>query len=354
MMKKAKQPLSLHDRLLTAVLLCWVLPVISLMVLSGVLIGRNTERASRQELDSRARNAIEQLEMRLDALFEDSKAVSYDGVVRNSYRLYQRDGDRTALYRTLTDYLNQNFTRNERVLTAFLSLWEEADMQLYASSRADFSYSSLREYKEIFEPDILKRMRDADTGILLLEYGGGLYAARNLLDSHFRPYATIVLLCDQDILFQSLSQVRQMSPVRLSLDSSLTLTEDGTLTAAPEDVSQDGETVFTGEVSGHTISLTASITPFSFWRDVPEIRTAALFIVLLGIPLLFVMIFLFRRHITKPMEILTDASKRLQDGERGYRITEQADSAPHFTEKQTVCHEPAVAFSQSGAIMTAV
>ena len=327
MMKKAKQPLSLHDRLLTAVLLCWVLPVISFMILSGVLIGRSTERAARQELDSRARNAIEQLEMRLEAVFEASKGVSYDGVVRNSYRLFQRDGDRTSLYRTLTEYLNQNFTRDEQILAAFLSLWKEPDVQLYATSRADLGYSSLRDYREVIEPDILARMADADTGIMLLEYRGGLYVARNLLDSHFQPYATIVLLCDQNVLFQSLTQVRQMSPVTLFLDSSLCLTEDAQFITAAEEEQKDGETVFTGEISGHTIRLTASLAPFHFWQDVPEIRTAALFIVLLGIPLLFVMILLFRRHVTKPMGVLTDASTRLQDGERGYQITEKADSS---------------------------
>ena len=327
MMKKAKQPLSLHDRLLTAVLLCWVLPVISFMILSGVLIGRSTERAARQELDSRARNAIEQLEMRLEAVFEASKGVSYDGVVRNSYRLFQRDGDRTSLYRTLTEYLNQNFTRDEQILAAFLSLWKEPDVQLYATSRADLGYSSLRDYREVIEPDILARMADADTGIMLLEYRGELYVARNLLDSHFQPYATIVLLCDRNVLFQSLTQVRQMSPVTLFLDSSLCLTEDAQFITAAEEEQKDGETVFTGEISGHTIRLTASLAPFHFWQDVPEIRTAALFIVLLGIPLLFVMILLFRRHVTKPMGVLTEASTRLQDGERGYQITEKADSS---------------------------
>ena len=108
-MKNTIGPRSLHARLMAAVLLCWILPVMSVMVLAGSLIGRSYERSLQQELEGRAANALEQIAMRMDAVFEASKAVSYDGVVRNSYRLFQRDGDKAVLYRVVTDYLKQNF-----------------------------------------------------------------------------------------------------------------------------------------------------------------------------------------------------------------------------------------------------
>jgi sensor histidine kinase YesM len=38
------------------------------------------------------------------------------------------------------------------------------------------------------------------------------------------------------------------------------------------------------------------------------------------LPLLGVMILLFRKHVTKPVEVLVDATARLQNGERGYQI----------------------------------
>ena len=145
-MNKTRRPRSLRSRLLTAVLLCWVLPVLSVMALAGYLLGESYERSARQELESRGQNAMEQLEMRMDAVFEASKTVSYDGVVRNSYRLYQSDGDSAALYRTVTEYLNQNFTRDERISAAFLSFWELEEMRPYAASRGDLGARVQREY----------------------------------------------------------------------------------------------------------------------------------------------------------------------------------------------------------------
>ena len=117
---KEKKPISLRTHLLSLVLLCWVLPILSVTLLAGYLLGRSYEQASRQELDSRAQNAVEQLAIRMDAVFDASKSVSYDGVVRNSYRLYQLDGDSAALYRTITDYLNTNFTRDEGMMISAL------------------------------------------------------------------------------------------------------------------------------------------------------------------------------------------------------------------------------------------
>ena len=327
-MNETKRPRSLRTRLLAAVLLCWILPVLSVMALGGYLLGGSYERSARQELESRAENAVEQLEIRMDALFEASKTVSYDGVVRNAYRLYQRDGDSAALYKTVTEYLNMNFTRNERILAAFISFWENSDMRPYAASRGDLGFSAQREYRENIEPDVLEKMRDVDTGILLLEYDGELYIARNLLDSHFKPYATVVLLCDRELLFQSLDPVRQISTVRLLIDNKLSLAKDGTLGPMTAENEADGqETVRReGETAGHSFCLTATLAPFNVWRDVPQIRTAAGFVALLVLPMLLVVIYLFRRYVTKPVEILVEANNRLESGERGYAIDAEANS----------------------------
>ena len=326
-MKSKKAPRSLRSRLLTAVLVCWVLPVLGVMILATWLLGTSYESAARLELTSRAESALEQLELRLENLFEDSKSVSYDGVVRNSYRLYQKDGDSAALYRTVTDYLNQTFNHNESVQAVFLSFWEEQNVRPYTANRADFGYQAQRRYREEVEPDLLHKVKDLDTGILLEAIGGELYLARNLLDSQFRQYATVVLLCDQERLFQSLVPTNPVVGYQVCLDGKLTRDENGALTDAlrAESDAENGFR-FEGEVSGHSIVLTAFQARFHYWNDIPQVRTAAGFIALLALPLLLVVFYWFRRQVTRPVEVLVEASGRLQDGERGYTIGEKAES----------------------------
>ncbi len=325
--KSKKAPRSLRSRLLTAVLVCWVLPVLGVMILATWLLGTSYESAARLELTSRAESALEQLELRLENLFEDSKSVSYDGVVRNSYRLYQKDGDSAALYRTVTDYLNQTFNHNESVQAVFLSFWEEQNVRPYTANRADFGYQAQRRYREEVEPDLLHKVKDLDTGILLEAIGGELYLARNLLDSQFRQYATVVLLCDQERLFQSLVPTNPVVGYQVCLDGKLTRDENGALTDAlrAESDAENGFR-FEGEVSGHSIVLTAFQARFHYWNDIPQVRTAAGFIALLALPLLLVVFYWFRRQVTRPVEVLVEASGRLQDGERGYTIGEKAES----------------------------
>ena len=110
-MNGTEHPRSLRARLMTVVLLCWLLPLASLMVLGGVLFSREYKRSAHQELEALSQNDIEQLKMRMEAVFETSKEVSYHGIVRNSDRLFQKDGDSAALYKTVSDYLNQNQLR---------------------------------------------------------------------------------------------------------------------------------------------------------------------------------------------------------------------------------------------------
>ena len=327
-MNETKRPRSLRTRLLRAVLLCWILPVLSVVVLAGFLLGNSYERAVRQELEARAENAMEQLEIRMDDVFEASKTVSYEGVVRNAYRLYERDGDSAVLYRTVTDYLNQSFTHNERFLAVFISFWEDIGVRPYVASRGDLGFSAQREYRDNIEADVLEKMSGVDTGILLLEYGGELYVARNLLNGSFQPYATVVLLCDRELLFQSLEQVRPISEPSLLIDGTLRVDSDGTLRTVAESGEEEEEKalLLEGETAGHRFVLTADLAPFNAWRDEPQIRTAAGVVVLLVLPMLLAVFYLFRRYVTRPVEILVEANNRLESGERGYTIDTAADS----------------------------
>ena len=71
-MKTIKQPKSLRTHLLFMMLLCWVLPILSVSLLAGILLSRSYEQSARQELDSRAQNAMEQLEIRMNTVFRSS------------------------------------------------------------------------------------------------------------------------------------------------------------------------------------------------------------------------------------------------------------------------------------------
>ena len=185
-------------------------------------------------------------------------------------------------------------------------------------------YSIPRNYHRSVEPLLLEEMAEADTAIRILVFDNELYVARNLLDSSFRPYATVVMLCDKSGLLDSFDSIRGAGGVMLLLDD-LMLDETGTLQQAAPAETENGDVLcYDGELEGHRLQLRVKTVPFDILADIPELRIAVTAVVLLVLPLLLVMILLFRRQVTRPVETLLDATDRLQSGERGYQIADEA------------------------------
>ena len=319
-----KQPGSLRTKLLRIILLCWVLPIAIILTVAGILLRSNYERNLRGQLETDAGYVLRQEELLLNAVFESSKAVSYDGAVRSAYRDYLQHGDRTALYRGVSEYLSQTFSRDERFQAVFVSFWEDLKIYPYVMSSGIRGYSIPRNYHRSVEPLLLEEMAEADTAIRILVFDNELYVARNLLDSSFHPYATVVMLCDKSGLLDSFDSIRGAGGVMLLLDD-LMLDETGTLRQAEPAETQNGDVLcYDGELEGHRLRLQVKTVPFDILADIPELRIAVTAVVLLVLPLLLVMILLFRRQVTRPVETLLDATDRLQSGERGYQIADEA------------------------------
>ena len=319
-----KQPGSLRTKLLRIILLCWVLPIAIILTVAGILLRSNYERNLRGQLETDAGYVLRQEELLLNAVFESSKAVSYDGAVRSAYRDYLQRGDRTALYRGVSEYLSQTFSRDERFQAVFVSFWEDLKIYPYIMSSGIRGYSIPRNYHRSVEPLLLEEMAEADTAIRILVFDNELYVARNLLDSSFHPYATVVMLCDKSGLLDSFDSIRGAGGVMLLLDD-LMLDETGTLRQAEPAETQNGDVLcYDGELEGHCLQLQVKTVPFDILADIPELRIAVTAVVLLVLPLLLVMILLFRRQVTRPVETLLDATDRLQSGERGYQIADEA------------------------------
>ena len=319
-----KQPGSLRTKLLRIILLCWVLPIAIILTVAGILLRSNYERNLRGQLETDAGYVLRQEELLLNAVFESSKAVSYDGAVRSAYRDYLQHGDRTALYRGVSEYLSQTFSRDERFQAVFVSFWEDLTIYPYIMSSGIRGYSIPRNYHRSVEPLLLEEMAEADTAIRILVFDNELYVARNLLDSSFHPYATVVMLCDKSGLLDSFDSIRGAGGVMLLLDD-LMLDETGTLRQTEPAETENGDVLcYDGELEGHRLQLRVKTVPFDILADIPELRIAVTAVVLLVLPLLLVMILLFRRQVTRPVETLLDATDRLQSGERGYQIADEA------------------------------
>ncbi|MBQ3211393.1 MAG: histidine kinase [Oscillospiraceae bacterium] len=321
-----KPVVSLKMGLLTTIVICWLLPILIVMVLSGVLFGRSYRQNVLDEIDLSAHNALLQVQVQLEDAIDDSKDVSYDGVIRNAYRSYLNTHDRAALYRSTIDYLSLSFFREEQYKAVSIHYWDkDIDVNSYYLSSGISGYELLNQCRENV-PEILKAMQNADTKILFLTPGGQLCMVRNLLDSSFVPYASVVMMLDPEYFFRPLTAINRIDEMQLYVDDAVLVIDGDTVTVSAS-AGEEWERTYEIEADGHRLFAEAKIEKYNVWDENPWLLWAVLSVALLVLPLLLVMISLFYRHITRPMEVLAEANTKVESGQRGYAIEQCAPNA---------------------------
>lgn len=321
----ARPKISLKLGLMMTIVICWLVPIITIVTLAGVLFGDNYRRSVQQEIDASAKYALRQVQLQLEDAVNDSKTLSYDGIVRSAYRSYQQNGDSAALYRSVNDYLNQKFSRSENYKAVFISFWDhQVDVDAFLLSSGTAGYGLLQTCRDA-EPQILQRMADADTDICFLLLDGNLYMARNLLDSHFTPYASVVMALEPAEVFQSLYSVPRIHSLRLSIDDLTFFVDENNALIHAE--SGQGDICYAAEADGHRFSFTAELEGYDLWAENPWLSRAACAVALMVLPMLIVVIVLFRYHLSRPIETLAEANLLVQSGQRGYQIEQEPPNA---------------------------
>lgn len=321
----AKPKISLKLGVMLTIVICWLVPIIIIVTLAGVLFGDNYRRGVQQEIAASAEYALQQVRLQLEDVVNDSKTMSYDGIVRSAYRSYQQSGDSAALYRSINDYLSQNYSRGENYKAVFISFWDKkADVDAYQLSSGTTSFELLQACRDC-EMLILERMADADTDICFLLLEGNLYMARNLLDSHFQPYATVVMVLEPSTIFQSLNSIPRIHDIRMTIDDILFYLDEQDALVLAE--SGQGDILYEADVDGHRFSFTAELEEYDLWGENPWLSRAAGAVALMVLPMLIVVIALFRYHLSQPIETLAQANLLVQSGQRGYQIDQEPPNA---------------------------
>ena len=325
-----KPRLSLKMGLITTIVICWLVPILIVVTVASAMLEHSYRTSVLREIDDAAKNGISQVQMRLGSAINGSKSVSYDGVIRNAYRKYQSDGMSFQLFRTSRDYLAQTFSRDDKYRAVFISFWDSSIAQPYVTIGDTTSYQIAQVLPQ-HTKQILTAMADADTDIRFLYLDGELYMARNLLDSSFTSYATVVMLLDSQNIFGVLSSLSTMGSVRIALDDCCIQIDSQKNITADSGMVADKMAEFSAEVDGHTLTVAAPVPEFNLWADNPWLGWEIGMVALMVLPLLAVIVFLFTRCVTRPIQTLADAHKRLQSGQRGYQIESQAPTTEFET-----------------------
>ncbi|MBD5154374.1 MAG: histidine kinase [Oscillibacter sp.] len=317
-MKKAKT--SLRMGLLATIVICWLVPIAIVVTLLSVLLGNSYRQSVRQEISAEAESAVERVQIWLQSAVDDSKQVSYDGVVRYAFREYLQDGHGITLYRAVNDYLNQRLAWDKKYQAIFINFWTDAVAQPYVLGGGATGRGAALAFRE-HSGEILEGMADTDTEIRFFLLDGELYMARNLLDSSFTAYATVVMMFDPAYMFGPLETLDAAGGVEVTVSGcSFRVGPGCTLMEIEESGDAFLSLEYAAPVDGCDFSVTVRTAEYNVWEIHPWLGWTVAVAVALVLPFLIVAIVLFSRHISGPMETLAQANVRVRSGERGYQI----------------------------------
>ncbi len=355
MITKKKKNRKLTSGMILVILTCWIIPYI---VVSAALIMAYNKR-NLQEITSTVTTAMESsgtiIADNINAAIEDSREASYDGVIKKSYEQFLKDGNESAMYREVTDYLNRTYKYSKTISNTILLYREALAMEYYTYSNvAGATYASISDLKNGTDELLRKTAEDLDTKTRLMDISGHLYVVRNIVLSNYEPFTTLVMEVNKTRMFESLDKVIWQKSGIAVLEGRVIRKSPGDLDKETEErllsfaapVAQDSSGLHDGQSNpepreGEMISwfdpqeavaclamkVNGQVFTFADELDKNQIFSgrnaflsvyAIIFITL--IPLLIATFWYFYRNINKPVKALVKGSEKIRSGEYGYRI----------------------------------
>lgn len=334
-----KKRRSIRWKVIGILLICWLIPFSFLIGVMGVYIGSNhsdmTSLNYKDQLEFNNRICVE----RLNNAVADSRQASYDGEilrVKEEYR-QRRIGYNTA-QKSYSDYLTAKYQQSRIVSSAIL--WFEEDGRTEYSSvyseKGNGRYQQIRTYWDRDHEAVAELAAGLDTSVGFLIRGDTVYLVRNLVDAHFQTQAVLVFVLNRSYCFGSLLDYPMQDGVCVWLNGEAqVLTEneaaDDWDTMYQEMPDQNykwvhGQLCVADTVRGDRYRFSSlmviqeSVTMFPFYGYQYVIAAMLLSLV----PLLAIVLYVFRREVTYPVNALSQGAKRVEEGEFGYQIEMEA------------------------------
>lgn len=325
MVERTKKGISLKRGLIALIAVCWVLPVLLILTLTGYFIRNNLQIRIDETIETSVTNAIDLTKANVDSALAASRAASYDNVIQRAWTQYQKDTDSVALYGSVTEYLSQQYSYDENFRGVMLYFVSDPSTIYYASNRSNAGKTDpIRNYRAYAHEIAGELSKESSTRVRFFEANGVLYLLRNIVDSAFRPYAVIVMECNERALFAPLNNIVWLKDASVDFCGiSRVIAGDGVPTEA-QDQAASADPLYpierTLRTSDYTLSLYARADSTQITNELPSSMRLLILVMMMAIPLMAFVVWAFYRFVTEPLARLVDAAQHVKNGERGYEI----------------------------------
>lgn len=335
----AKRPHAMKWKVIRILLLCWLIPLFLFIAVLGVYVGSNhreiTVQNYQKQLEFNNRICVE----RLNGAVSASRQASYDGEILELREKYQQGLiSYTLAQKGYSSYLSAKYQKSSAISSVIL--WFEQDDSRNVSSayseRGNGTYQQIKNYWDKDHAAVAEFAKTLDTAVGFLVRNNVLYLVRNLKDSHYVTQGVLVCCLNQDYCFESISVFPMGNEVCARInDGPLLLCSkeeeeawEGRQEALEENGSRwiQGQLCVTNTAAGDSYQIRTammidrSVTMFPFY-GYPYVLGAMLLSMLL---MLAAVLRVFRREVSFPVETLIQGMHRIEQGELGYQVEDEA------------------------------
>ena len=341
MWKGKKKTISVKSRIVALMLLCWFLPLV-------LLAGFNAHYMGSEQLTSRITKEVDRLKFsdgntirNLDHIVDASLEASYDHSLLDFHENYKRkDLSKRGLITNSIYFLRDHYSRDDFLDLAVL--WYREDPEsLYCSTYntgTGATYNDVNLYWAKDHQEILSKTATLGTKSSFMLCEDRLYFVRNLCTPTYAPVATLVLRVNIENCFEAYSTFAADTAVTLLLDNcEIYLTGDPVSpgeTGLTDMGGSAGNTLRGGtlhlyhdlRMENHHFTSLLRVEDNAAFSAFQGYTTLFISMLLLLVPLMAVLLLVFHRHVSKPVEELMHGAEEIEAGHLGYQLEEKPDS----------------------------
>ena len=312
---------SLRAQLSLIVLLSYLLPVLLLGVFTGSLLLHRLEDQTRAAVTSGAEQAWTLTEQNVERTLELARDATYDGELTDTWQKWDDGAVGDAEFmRLCRNYLERKYSREQMISFAACFPVKNPEIFMYPRGGTAYSTAELQELRAA----VLAEGETLDTRCRFICIGERMYLVRNLLSLRMERYGMLVLEIDSERLFKPVSELRETWNAEAEIRLDAYGNSEADWTVPGPGLTDDGKeklvyTRLSGEEE-NALDLKLTMDRREQYKEIYLFRQRLMIMSLLLIPILILIGIYLSKRIVKPITLLSDASRRIEEGELGVTV----------------------------------
>ena len=312
---------SLRAQIGLIMLLSYLIPVVLLGVFTGSFLMKKLENQTRSAVTSGAEQAWTLTNQNIERTLELARDATYDGELTDAWQKWNSESIGDAEFRRFCQiYLERKYSREP--LLSFVACFPVKDPKLKTYLRGGALEGSGELQKLIETVQIMGE--ELDTRCRFFRFENNIYLVRNLLNLRMERFGMLILGINEERLFQPLTELGREWDAEVAIrlddcgDPEIDWKSAGTGLTDDRKEKLYYTRLSGGEENGLDLRLTMDRR--KQYNEVYSFRMLLLVMALLLVPIMIMIGIYLSRRIVKPLTLLSEASRRIEEGKLGATV----------------------------------